>query len=312
MLSSFGYKMSSRDFKRVLVTGANKGIGLALVEKILAERPDTFVYLGARDIGRGNAARDSVVAKFENVAHRIEVLNIDVASDSSVTDAATALGSVPLYALVNNAGVWGTPDEIFNTNLRGVNRCDDAFLPALKAYGPGSRIVNTSSGAAPMFVAKCTPERQAILTSKTATVDEVLKSADEFLAALKIAESDDSAALNALGYPPFDGQAAYGASKAFLNAYALALSKQLQPQGITVNGCSPGFVATDLLAGFFNGRNPAEMGAITPAEGTKSLMFLLFSDDLPSPGTGLYFGSDALRSPLDKYRSPGSPAYTGE
>ena len=39
--------------RRILVTGANKGIGLALVEAILAQHADTFVYLGARDAGRG-------------------------------------------------------------------------------------------------------------------------------------------------------------------------------------------------------------------------------------------------------------------
>jgi hypothetical protein len=28
-----------------------------------------------------------------------------------------------------------------------------------------------------------------------------------------------------------------------------------------------------------------------------------------SIGHGLYYGSDGLRSPLDKYRAPGTPAY---
>ena len=28
-------------------------------------------------------------------------------------------------------------------------------------------------------------------------------------------------------------------------------------------------------------------------------------------GNGRYYGSDAKRSPLDKYRSPGSPPYEG-
>lgn len=30
------------------------------------------------------------------------------------------------------------------------------------------------------------------------------------------------------------------------------------------------------------------------------------------PGQGYYYGSDAKRSPMHKYRSPGSPEYTGE
>jgi hypothetical protein len=37
-------------------------------------------------------------------------------------------------------------------------------------------------------------------------------------------------------------------------------------------------------------------------------MHLLFGT---LPGTGHYYGSDAKRSPLDRYRAPGSAEYTG-
>jgi hypothetical protein len=47
----------------------------------------------------------------------------------------------------------------------------------------------------------------------------------------------------------------------------------------------------------------------TPAEGARVIMHLLFGE---SPGSGHYFGSDSLRSPMDRYRAPGSPAYAGE
>ena len=39
-----------------------------------------------------------------------------------------------------------------------------------------------------------------------------------------------------------------------------------------------------------------------------SIMKLLF--EAPR-GRGHYFGSDGLRSPMDRYRAPGSPEYTG-
>ena len=35
--------------RRILVTGANKGIGLAIVKALLAASPDTMVLLGARE-----------------------------------------------------------------------------------------------------------------------------------------------------------------------------------------------------------------------------------------------------------------------
>ena len=85
--------------RRVLVTGANKGIGLAIVEAILNEHTDTFVYLGSRDRARGDEAR----AKLGDRASRVEVIALDVASNASAQAAAKKVER--LYAIVNNAGI---------------------------------------------------------------------------------------------------------------------------------------------------------------------------------------------------------------
>ena len=42
--------------RRILGTGANKGIGLAIVKKLLAVVPDSHLYLGSRDVERGKRA----------------------------------------------------------------------------------------------------------------------------------------------------------------------------------------------------------------------------------------------------------------
>ena len=42
--------------KVILVTGANKGIGLAIVETLLQQLPEAVVLLGSRDAGRGWSA----------------------------------------------------------------------------------------------------------------------------------------------------------------------------------------------------------------------------------------------------------------
>lgn len=44
-----------------------------------------------------------------------------------------------------------------------------------------------------------------------------------------------------------------------------------------------------------------------PDQGTISTLFLLFNEDIVT--TGMYYGSDAIRSPLNKYRGPGDPPY---
>ena len=74
--------------RRVLITGANKGIGLAIVTAVLEAGNDTFVVLGARSKERGQAARDQLVADDPARAERIDVVQLDVADDASVTAAA--------------------------------------------------------------------------------------------------------------------------------------------------------------------------------------------------------------------------------
>ena len=102
---------------------------------------------------------------------------------------------------------------------------------------------------------------------------------------------------------------AYGLSKACLNAYTIALARE-RP-GWVVNACTPGFIETDLTRPFAEaqGTTPEAMGMKAPAAGTKAAMHLLFGD---VSGRGWYFGSDAVRSPLDRYRSPGDAPYEGD
>ena len=57
--------------KHILVTGANSGIGLALV-KLLATEHGCNVYLGSRDPTRGAAAKATIVDAFPDAASKIE------------------------------------------------------------------------------------------------------------------------------------------------------------------------------------------------------------------------------------------------
>ena len=102
---------------------------------------------------------------------------------------------------------------------------------------------------------------------------------------------------------------AYGISKACTNAYSIYLARD-NPK-LTINACTPGFIETDLTRPMAeaNSKTPAEMGMKSPEEGASASVFLLMGN--PS-GSGHYYGSDCVRSPLDRYRSPGDPPYTGE
>lgn len=292
--------------KRVLITGANKGIGLATVRAVLEAREDTFVFLGCRDRHRGDAACAELVDDNPGWTTRIAVVELDVSRDDSVGAAVDAVvesvDGAPLYGIVNNAGIGlGSTDvaDVLNVNTRGPHRVCEAFIPLLDPKV--GRIVNVSSASGPTFVSKCSPERQKLLTRPDVTWDDI-----EALMAecTEIQASGGSFADTGLG----DGSA-YGLSKACLNAYTIALAR-IYP-ALTINACTPGFIATDLTRPYVggSGKSPAEMGMKTPAEGTKATLHLLFG---ALGGSGWYFGSDAVRSPLDRYRSPGDPPYTGD
>lgn len=292
--------------KRILITGANKGIGRATVAAVLAAKDDTCVLLGARSPERGRAARDELVAAHPEWAERLEVLAIDVSDDASVGAAAEAVASrfgrdpAPLFAIVNNAGIGvGSADlrAVLNVNTRGPHRVCETFLPLLE---PGGRIVNVSSASGPMFVAECSPARQRQLTDPAVRWEDVETIMDTCLTIA--AEDGDFAAAG------FGSGSAYGLSKACLNAYTIALARN--HPSITINACTPGYIETDLTRPIAKarGKAPREMGMKPPEEGTRAALHLLFGDP---GGSGWYFGSDAQRSPLDRYRAPGDPPYDG-
>jgi NAD(P)-dependent dehydrogenase (short-subunit alcohol dehydrogenase family) len=131
---------SERDPARILVTGCSSGIGRALCAE-LHER-------GHRVIA---TARDAAaLAGLPASAH----LQLDVTDAASVAAAADAAG--PVDVLVNNAGVsaWaplemmpvGTAQRVFDTNVWGMVRVCQAFLPAMRANRRG-RVINVSSAA---------------------------------------------------------------------------------------------------------------------------------------------------------------------
>jgi NAD(P)-dependent dehydrogenase (short-subunit alcohol dehydrogenase family) len=230
-----------------------------------------------------------------------------VTSDASVGTAAAEVAErfgrapAPLYGLVNNAGVGGSGGLglTLDVNTRGVRRVCEAFLPLLDASQ--GRIVTITSASGPSFVSRCSPERQRFFLDRGVTWREL-----EALMVECLAIQGDEAAFADRGLGNGD---AYGLSKACANTYTLLLARE-HPQ-LRINACTPGFIETDMTRGYANsqGKTPAELGMKPPAAGARAPMFLLFGEP---EGNGRFYGSDAQRSPLDRYRAPGDPPYSGE
>jgi len=290
--------------KRILITGANKGIGLATVAKLLGSYDETFLLLGSRDSKKGQQALNSLLDIQPEWKDRLDLIQIDVEQDLSVNSAAeevvTKFGKTPspLYAIVNNAGIGDSMlglNKVLQVNTFGPKRVCDAFLPLLNpSIG---RVVNVTSASGPLYLAGSSNETKNLLTNPDVSWTEIEKFMSECLK-LESERTTD-----------WGGDwSAYGISKACTNAYSIYLAKK--NPNLTINACTPGFIETDLTRPMAesNGKTPAEMGMKSPEEGVSASVFLLMGN--PS-GSGHYYGSDCVRSPLDKYRSPGDPPYTG-
>ena len=198
--------------KKILITGANKGIGFETARQLL--QSGCYVYLGSRTLENGQAAVDKL--KAEGLI-QVETVQLDVANSESVRAAREAIGRKTdvLDGLINNAGInGGMPQSsleasvdqfkrVFDTNLYGVVRVTQAFIDLLKK-SPQPRIVNVSSSGSSLTL-----------------------------------HSDPS-------WKYYSHKAAlYPSSKAALNMYTIDLAYQLKDTSFKVNAVCPGFVATD-------------------------------------------------------------------
>jgi NAD(P)-dependent dehydrogenase (short-subunit alcohol dehydrogenase family) len=129
-----------------LITGANKGIGYETARQLLDL--GHVVYVGARDVERGERAAATLGARF---------VQLDVTDDTSVRDALRTVeaGSGRLDVLINNAGILAdgaldgpTALRAFDTNAVGVLRVTEAALPLLrKSADPAVVTVSSSLGS---------------------------------------------------------------------------------------------------------------------------------------------------------------------
>lgn len=196
-----------------LVTGANKGIGRAIVEQLAAL--GWTVVLAARDGGRGEAA----AAELRAAGHDVRFVRLDVTDPETVEAAAAWVDEAfgRLDSLVNNAGISGdyaaqAPSSagvdgiraVFDTNVFGVVRVTNAMLPLLRRSS-APRVVNVSSGVG------------------------------------SLAQMTDPGHY----FARLPASAAYAPSKTALNSLTVQYAKELKDTGILVNAADPGACATD-------------------------------------------------------------------
>lgn len=150
----------------VVVTGANRGIGLELVRQLLA-RGD-----------RVEAACRRPDEAHELCATGARVHAVDVSDGASVAEFARALGDAAIDLVINNAGVYGdlrqrladfdyeSATRTFEVNALGALRVSQALLPHLRR-GSGKKLAHISSVLGSLS-ATSAPDNLAYRMSKAA------------------------------------------------------------------------------------------------------------------------------------------------
>lgn len=200
--------------KRILVTGSNRGIGLALVRHAVAS--GDFVFAACRSPSNAQSLRE-LREEYPDTLRIVLLDLLDTGTHDAVTTEVEAEAGA-LDVLVNNAGIYitdpsvspasshrsigdydsGRIQEFFRVNALAPLAVTQALLPALQK-GTSPRIAFLSSGMA------------------------------------SIGGKDGS-----------EIEYGYSASKAALNMFSRVLAHELSNKGILVVSLDPGWVATDM------------------------------------------------------------------
>ena len=103
----------------ILVTGANRGLGIEFVEQYLNEGNEVIATYRNK-----NSSIDLI--EMGNERSNLKLLQLDVSSNKSLNSFAENLGDSPIDIFINNAGVYGPRNSSFG------NVDEENWIPAIK------------------------------------------------------------------------------------------------------------------------------------------------------------------------------------
>nr|XP_043611805.1 (+)-neomenthol dehydrogenase [Erigeron canadensis] len=245
-----------------IVTGANKGIGYALVKRF-AELGLTVV-LTSRDQSRGLKAMDSL--KDLGLDRNVRFFQLDISDPVSIRSFVSWFQSKydAFDILVNNAAVCFNAinensidhaDTTINTNYYGSKHFTEAMLPFLRRTPSMSRILNISSRLGTLDKLKNAQMKEILEDKERLSEDRIEKVVRKFLQDVK------EGRWTTQGWPEIWTD--YAVSKLALNSYSQVLARRLQGVA-SVNCFCPGFTQTSMTDG--KGKHSADDAAKMAAE----------------------------------------------
>lgn len=259
--------------KTILVTGANRGIGLEICRQL--DQLGHQLILGSRNLSKGMEAARSL-------SDRSTIRQLDVTDQQSIGRVGDFVSETfgKLDVLINNAGIGENAGsepssslsemkDFIDTNLKGIGKLARKMTPALRKSG----------------LMKQRPDITAVDPDHIKNIMETnfygtLRMIQVFIPLLE--KSDDGRIINiSSGNGQLDDlppdYPAYSLSKAGLNALTIMFSKVLENKRIKVNAMCPGWVKTGM-----GGMNaPRDV-----AEGADTAVWLATEYQIP---TGKFF-----------------------
>jgi NAD(P)-dependent dehydrogenase (short-subunit alcohol dehydrogenase family) len=265
-----------RQQRIALVTGANQGIGFALVEG-LAARLDSndLVLLTGRDAGRVAEAVERVSGIAQTQGRVLDVTDTG-AVNALAADLTAQYGGVDI--VISNAVGPLTPDrpqaEQADTFVAVANGGTHAVL---RAFGPGLRpggrliVVASSFGTLDNLDPKLHP-----LFADGRSLDQVEAAVDGWLAAIHAGTAEDE------GWPEWINTPSKVGQVAAVRAYAATRREADLANGTLIASVCPGLVRTRASLPWFDDFSQAR----EPAEAVQPILDLILTDQVDPTAYG--------------------------
>lgn len=225
-----------------IVTGANRGLGLALARGLCRQWGDQgTVYLTARDPERGRHAIDALHA--EGLKPRFHLL--DITETASIESLAAHLraehGGIDL--LIQNAAYAALPGVPGNTQVRtmihtnnhGTARLLEAMRPLLR---PGARVLVVVSGFGTLT--QLAPPLRERFDTERMTMSELDAVMDAYVRAVEQGTAQDE------GWPEWINVPSKVGQVAAMRIFARQLAEDPgAPRDVLVNAVCPGWTITE-------------------------------------------------------------------
>ena len=255
----------------VLTTGANRGLGFVLTNKLFSSPIKREIIMTSRDLKAGREAFDKIISNNPSSQSKLYLQQLDLEDEKSINSFAENIKNKyqKIDILVNNAGA-GNLEDVMNTsskvisgpfaekimkvNLINTISLTEKLIPTLSDNGK-IIMISTIMGK----LSTQTPELQRILSDRTLTTDKIIKLAELFI------ESSKDNSHKKHGF----SSSSYCLSKALLNSYVRFVLGKITKPNQQLYAVHPGWCKTDM---------GGKTAPLTAEQGVETTMFLI---DLP-------------------------------